>query len=160
MRRKPGTDRTLSKMPRQCLLCKPGLAPSFRRSLPETGCLSQGLPQRISSLLVPKPLRTPACPPERSSYVSAVSQFPDRCHPARGGRPIQINEMTLRPSGREYVWQAYGPLNGSRPSDVPTNSSCISPTLVLPPMPIVVPVSSGSGLGIVSVPGGNPMKLM
>src|ERR1019366_6891088 len=40
----------------------PGLTPRFRRSLPETGCLSQGLPhgKRYAWPCPPKPLSTPA----------------------------------------------------------------------------------------------------
>src|ERR1035441_10391080 len=42
----------------------PGLTPSFRRSLPETGCLSQGLPHGKCSthLLSPKRLNTSGPP--------------------------------------------------------------------------------------------------
>src|ERR1019366_10131900 len=41
--------------PRPKYAANPGLTPSFRRSLPETGCLSQGLPhgKRSSNWFIP-----------------------------------------------------------------------------------------------------------
>src|SRR5665811_413585 len=43
----------------------PGLTPSFRRSLPETGCLSQGLPhgKRYAWPCPPKTVKHPRQPP-------------------------------------------------------------------------------------------------
>src|ERR1035438_3724905 len=45
-------------------VANPGLTPSFRRSLPETGCLSQGLPhgKRYAWPCPPKPLSAPEWP--------------------------------------------------------------------------------------------------
>src|ERR1035441_7529303 len=53
----------------------PGLTPSFRRSLPETGCLSQGLPAGYAarSLCPPKRLSTRrAC--ATSDYLSSLER--------------------------------------------------------------------------------------
>src|SRR5262245_3355430 len=63
-----------------------------------------------------------------------------------------------RPTAAPAV-PTYGPLKGSRPSLVPSNSSRRYPTLVPAPRPSVKPVSKGNGFFLVAVPGGRPMKL-
>src|ERR1019366_1772494 len=53
----------------------PGLTPSFRRSLPETGCLSQGLPygKRFAWPCPPKPLSTLCHANRGSGYAGLIN---------------------------------------------------------------------------------------
>src|ERR1017187_3740594 len=52
-------DDTASGVGRRCA-ANPGLTQSFRRSLPETGCLSQGLPRGMYCWFVVPPIRLSA----------------------------------------------------------------------------------------------------
>src|ERR1017187_1428752 len=56
----------------------PGLTPSFRRSLPETGCLSQGLPhgKRYACPPPPKRLCAPRRRPGRTPHRAAINVAP------------------------------------------------------------------------------------
>src|SRR5271157_799898 len=60
---------TVSGDVRRKCAANPGLTPGFRRSLPETGCLSQGLPRGIRGPFVVSPKRsdTPDAAAGRSS---------------------------------------------------------------------------------------------
>ena len=76
----------IPRLPRECRAsvssANPGLAPSFRRSLPETGCLSQGLPNGHLAKQC-RPLFSPPrheVPPHNATGTEFPAQFAGLSH--------------------------------------------------------------------------------
>src|ERR1035438_799125 len=83
-----------------------GLTPSFRRTLPETGCLSQGLPHGTCCPFVvpPKPLNTHLLPGGHDT-ASCLSSSSLRGEAARRALPLRGNRVSAAAPHRLLNWR-------------------------------------------------------